>query len=104
MSDEPVKHACRTCLAPLPSADAECRCGGRPWEQPRDARRYTLDEVRAAFWATFHESGEREFVRRSRRGGPGGSIVESDHAAAEAARAAVWDEFVEALGREEMGR
>jgi hypothetical protein len=65
MSDEPVKHACRTCLAPLPSADAECRCGGRPWEQPRDARRYTLDEVRAAFDAiTLEGEDAREHMWR----------------------------------------
>jgi hypothetical protein len=28
-----VQHACRACMTPLPSATAECRCGGRPWER-----------------------------------------------------------------------
>jgi hypothetical protein len=60
MSDELVQHACRFCMTPLPSADAECPCGGRPWES-----RYTLDEVRAAFDAiTLEGEDAREHMWR----------------------------------------
>jgi hypothetical protein len=58
-------------------------------------RRYTLDEIKAAFWRQFHQSGELWFPYASE----GVSAEECD-----AVTRMQWEDFVDALPSDEQER